>query len=74
MCDGILVIRRQDELLHDPLDAGDDLSGQVRGRQVPRDELIGDADNVPQVVRQAEAEDRELVALQRVLREGERRQ
>lgn len=64
---GVLVVWRKHEILHNAFNARDDLASQVRGRQVPRDELVRNADDVAQVVRQSESEHGELVAFEGVL-------
>ena len=58
---------------HEPLHVGVDLPRQVRGGDVPRDELVGDADDVPEVGGEPEAEDGELVPLEGVLEGAARR-
>lgn len=63
MGNGVLVVWRKHKVLHNAFDARNDLASQVRGRQVPRDELVRNADDITQVVRQAESEHGELVTL-----------
>lgn len=59
---GVLIVWRKHKILHNAFNTRDDLACQVRRRQIPRDELVRNADDIPQVVRQSESEHGELVA------------
>lgn len=61
------VVRTDTQLLHDTLQTGVDVPGQVAGRQVPRDELVGYGHDVAEVSCQTEVEHGELMTFQRVL-------
>jgi len=62
-----LVIWTQDQLLHNALDAGINVTRQVRSREVEGDEVRGYGYHVAHVASQAKSKHRELVALQGIL-------
>jgi hypothetical protein len=60
----VAVVGTDDEAGEDPLNSWHNLPTHVTRREVPRDELIRDGDNVPEVGRETESKHGELMAFQ----------